>query len=139
MSGRPERQEVLLRDPQAVGKLLQRASEEIDDIEHAVLTSRDGLVVAADERASGTDGEDSIAIRSSAMAAAAIGIGDHFTNLVAQGRLHTAIFEADRGCVGVLPVSSSLLLVVTSTPGVNLGRFNAAARKVLTLLTEPTN
>lgn len=134
MSGR---QEVALRDPAVVGQLLQRACDEIDDVEHAVMTSRDGLVVAANREASGPDGADTLAMRGSAMAAAAAGIGDHFTDLVRQGRLHAAVFEADRGCVGVFPVTSTLLLVVTSRPQVTLGRFNAAAKRVLTLLTAP--
>ncbi|MGW4369490.1 roadblock/LC7 domain-containing protein [Nocardia takedensis] len=131
------RREVLLGDPQAVGRVLQRACREIEDVEHAVLTSRDGLVVAANDEAGGSSGEDTVAMRGSAMAAAAAGIGDHFVGLVTRGRLQAAVFEADRGCVGVFPVSSTLLLVVTSMPQVNLGRFNAAAKRVLSMLQEP--
>ncbi|WP_157103934.1 hypothetical protein [Nocardia harenae] len=37
------------------------------------------------------------------------------------------------------PVSSTLLLVVTSTPGVSLGRCNAAAKRVLGMLLAPTH
>ena len=131
------RHEVVLGDPQVVGRLLQRACREIEDVEHAVLTSRDGLVVAANSEAGGVAGEDTVAMRGSAMAAAAAGIGDHFVGLVTRGRLQAAVFEADRGCVGVFPVSSTLLLIVTSMPSVNLGRFNAAAKRVLSLLQEP--
>ncbi|MGN2637677.1 roadblock/LC7 domain-containing protein [Nocardia takedensis] len=131
------RHEVLLGDPRAVARVLQRACREIEDVEHAVLTSRDGLVVAANDEAGGSSGEDTVAMRGSAMAAAAAGIGDHFVGLVTRGRLQAAVFEADRGCVGVFPVSSTLLLVVTSMPQVNLGRFNAAAKRVLSMLQEP--
>ncbi|MEV0358493.1 hypothetical protein AB0H71_20820 [Nocardia sp. NPDC050697] len=137
MSRAFDRHEIALGDPRAVGVLLQRACEEIADVEHAVMTSRDGLVVAADDVSGQMTHGDSIAMRSSAMAAAAIGIGDHFTNLVTQGRLQSAVFEADRGCVGVFPLSSTLLLVVTSAPAVNLGRFNAAAKRVLGILQAP--
>ncbi|MBH0774721.1 roadblock/LC7 domain-containing protein [Nocardia bovistercoris] len=133
-----ERQEVALRDRHAVGRVLERACREIDEVEHAVMTSRDGLVVAANEDSGGDSGEDGIAMRGSAMAAAAAGIGDHFTSLVSQGRLQSAVFEAERGCVGIFPVSSTLLLIVTSAPSVSTGRFNIAAKKVLGLLLEPT-
>ncbi|MEV0360760.1 roadblock/LC7 domain-containing protein [Nocardia sp. NPDC050697] len=132
-----DRTEIALGDPEVVGRLLQRACDELYEVEHAVMTSRDGLVVASDTASAGYDGGDSIAMRGSAMAAAAIGIGDHFTGLLHQGRLQSAVFEADRGCVGVFPVSSTLLLVVTSAPGVSLGRFNAAAKRVLGMLLAP--
>lgn len=137
MSGGADRQEVRLSDPDTVSRLLQRACSEIDDIEHAILTSRDGLVIAANEESGGYTGTDTIAVRGSAMAAAAAGIGDHFTQLVSLGRLHASMFEADRGCVGVFPVSSALLLIVTSTPTITLGRFSIAAKRVVQLLQSP--
>lgn len=138
MSDGAERHDVVLQDPILVEALLQRACDEIGDVQHAVITSRDGLVVAANKEAGGSgDGADTIAMRGSAMAAAAAGIGDHFARLVSQGRLHSATFEADRGCIGVFPVSTTLLLIVTSQPTVTLGRFSAAAKKVLALLRSP--
>ncbi len=137
MSGSVERVEVALRDPAVVGGLLQRAVDEIDGVAHAIMTTRDGLVIAANREAGGPEGADTLAMRGSAMAAAASGIGDHFTTLVRQGRLHASVFEAERGCVGVFPLSSTLLLVVTSAPTVNLGRFNAAAKRVLGILQAP--
>lgn len=137
MSGSVERVEVALRDPAVVGELLQRAVDEIDGVAHAIMTTRDGLVVAANREAGGPEGADTIAMRGSAMAAAASGIGDHFTTLVRQGRLHASVFEAERGCVGVFPVSATLLLVVASEPAVTMGRFNAAAKRALTLLRTP--
>ncbi|MBF6347632.1 MULTISPECIES: hypothetical protein [Nocardia] len=71
------------------------------------------------------------------MAAAAARIGDHFTQLVSLGRLHASMFEADRGCVGVFPVSSALLLIATCTPTITLGRFAIAAKRVVQLLQSP--
>lgn len=138
MSSGTERHEVLLGDPATVSRLLQRACDEIDDVEHAIMTSRDGLVVAANRESGGHEGGDTIAVRGSAMAAAAAGIGDHMTQLVSQGRLQASMFEADRGCVGVFPVSTTLLLVVTSRPSVTLGRFSIAAKRVLQVLQSPT-
>ncbi|UGT61380.1 roadblock/LC7 domain-containing protein [Nocardia asteroides] len=137
MSRPVERVEVALRDPAVAGKLLQRAVEEIDDVAHAIMTTRDGLVIAANRDADGPPGADTIAARGSAMAAAASGIGDHFTDLVRQGRLHASVFEAERGCVGVFPISATLLLVVAGGPAVTMGRFNAAAKRVLALLQAP--
>ncbi|MGQ4617827.1 roadblock/LC7 domain-containing protein [Nocardia sp. R7R-8] len=138
MSGGSQRHDVVLQDPILVGALLQRACDEIGDVQHAVITSRDGLVVAANKESGGSDdGADTIAMRSSAMAAAAAGIGDHFARLVSQGKLQSATFEADDGCVGVFPLSTALLLIVISQPAVTLGRFSAAAKKVLAVLQSP--
>ncbi|MGQ4599616.1 roadblock/LC7 domain-containing protein [Nocardia sp. R6R-6] len=138
MSVGADRHDVVLHDPTLVEALLQRACDEIDDVQHAVITSRDGLVVAANKESGGSGDEgDTIALRGSAMAAAAAGIGDHFARLVSQGKLHSATFEADRGCVGVFPITSTLLLIVTSQPTVTLGRFSAAAKKVLAILQSP--
>ncbi|MGW5381353.1 roadblock/LC7 domain-containing protein [Nocardia sp. NPDC003963] len=137
MSGGTGRQEVLLSDPAVVGDLLQRACDEIDGVEHAIMTSRDGLLIAANKESSGHDSADTIAVRASAMAAAGAGIGDHFTHLVSHGRLQGSIFEAEHGCVGVFPISTTLLLIVTSRPSVNMGRFSVAAKRTLQLLQSP--
>ncbi|GAB2781856.1 roadblock/LC7 domain-containing protein [Amycolatopsis magusensis] len=138
MSAETQRREIRLRDPQVVGELLDRACAEVDDVRHAVMTSRDGLVIAADSgsRTEG-DGEATIALHGSALAAAAASIGDHFSGLVSQGRLQSTVFEAERGCVGVFPMSSTLLLIVTSMPSVTPGRFTAAARRVVSTILQP--
>ncbi|MEU4842960.1 hypothetical protein [Nocardia testacea] len=69
------------------------------------------------------------------MAAAGAGIGDHCTQL--HGRLQGSIFEAEHGCVGVFPISTTLLLIVTSRTSVSMGRFSVAATRTLPLLQSP--
>jgi predicted regulator of Ras-like GTPase activity (Roadblock/LC7/MglB family) len=137
MNSGPGRRDVLLSDPAIVGRLLQQACDEIDGIEHAIMTSRDGLLIAANKESSGDDTADTLADRASAMAAAGAGIGDHFTQLVSHGRLQGSIFEAEQGCVGVFPISTTLLLVVTSRTSVSMGRFSVAAKRTLQLLQSP--
>ncbi|MEV3961378.1 roadblock/LC7 domain-containing protein [Nocardia sp. NPDC050193] len=137
MTSGPGRRDVLLSDPQIVGRLLQQACDEIDGIEHAIMTSRDGLLIAANRESGSTDTVDNLAVRASAMAAAGAGIGDHFTQLVSHGRLQGSIFEAEQGCVGVFPISTTLLLVVTSGTSVSMGRFSVAAKPTVQLLQSP--
>ncbi|MEG8182791.1 hypothetical protein GZH49_30450 [Nocardia terpenica] len=132
MSNDLQRQEIRLSDPTVVKDLLARACALVDDIQHAMIASRDGLIIAAD-----ANGNEEVAIHGSALGAAAAGIGDHFTNLAAHGRLQSMLVEGDRGCAGVFPVSTALLLIVTSAPGVTLGRFSAAAKKVVATLQSP--
>ncbi|MGW0181645.1 roadblock/LC7 domain-containing protein [Nocardia sp. NPDC003345] len=136
MTGVSGRREVLLGDPAVVGRLLQQACDEIDGVEHAIMTSRDGLLIAANRESSGDDA-DSMAVRASAMAAAGAGIGDHFTQLVSHGRLQGSIFEAENGCVGVFPISTTLLLIVTGRASVSMGRFSIAAKRTVQLLQSP--
>lgn len=69
------------------------------------------------------------------MAAPGTGIGDHFTQL--HGRLQGSIFEAEHGCVGVFPISTTLLLIATSRTSVSMGRFSVAATRTLQLLQSP--
>lgn len=137
MTSGPGRRDVLLSDPRIVGRLLQQACDEIDGIEHAIMTSRDGLLIAANRESGDTDTVDNLAVRASAMAAAGAGIGDHFTQLVSHGRLQGSIFEAEQGCVGVFPISTTLLLVVTSGTSVSMGRFSVAAKRTVQLLQSP--
>lgn len=85
MNSGPGRRDVSLSDPAIVGRLLQQACGEIDRIEHAIMTSRDGLPIAANKESTGDDTADTLADRASAMAAAGAGIGDHFTQLVSHG------------------------------------------------------
>ncbi|MGA6204331.1 roadblock/LC7 domain-containing protein [Nocardia testacea] len=136
MSSGTGRRDVLLNDPAIVGRLLQQACDEIDGIQHAIMTSRDGLLIAANKESMG-DTADALADRASAMAAAGAGIGDHFTQLVSHGRLQGSIFEAEHGCVGVFPISTTLLLIVTSRTSVSMGRFGVAAKRTLQLLQSP--
>ncbi|MCX4098369.1 roadblock/LC7 domain-containing protein [Nocardia sp. alder85J] len=108
-----------------------------DDVQYAFVASRDGLVVAAASTPTQRD-EDQTALRGSAIAAAAAGIGDHFIALSSRGgRLQSVLFEADRSCVAVLPLSSALLLVVGGTQATSLGRLSAAARRMVHALQTP--
>ncbi|WP_280270515.1 roadblock/LC7 domain-containing protein [Nocardia wallacei] len=137
---RIQRKEIRLGDSATVARLLTAACTSIGDAQYAFVTSRDGLVIASGNAlpSIGQD-EDEVAMRGSALAAAAAGIGDHFAALSAHGRLQSAFFEADRGCVAVVPLSSTLLLVVGSAPAVSLGRLTAAARKIVATLHAPNN
>lgn len=137
MTGGATRRDVLLGDPAVVGRLLQQACDEIDGVEHAIMTSRDGLLIAADKESINNDTVDNMAVRASAMAAAGAGIGDHFAQLASHGRLQGSIFEAEHGCVGVFPVSTTLLLIVTGRTSVSMGRFSIAAKRTLQLLQSP--
>ncbi|MCX4098561.1 roadblock/LC7 domain-containing protein [Nocardia sp. alder85J] len=130
------RLELALGEPGKVAGLLTDACATIDDAAYAFVASRDGLVVAS-ATASETP-EDQVALRGSALAAAAMGIGDHFAALSAHGRLQSTYFEADRGCVGIFPISSALMLVVGSDRSVNLGRLTAAAKRILAILQAPS-
>jgi len=132
------RQEIRLTDPEAVTRLLNRACAMVDDAQYAFITSRDGLVISAGTAAENPgDADEQVALRGSALGAAAAGIGDNFAALASHGRLQSALFESDRGCVGVFPVSSTLLLIVSSARSVNLGRLTAAAKKIIALLHAP--
>ncbi len=131
-----QRLEIALSEPRRVAELLTEACSTIDDAAYAVIASRDGLAIAAGGE-SGETSESDVALRASALAAAAMGIGDHFTAISAHGRLQSTLFEADRGCVGIFPMSSTVMLVVGSRQSVNLGRLSSAAKKIMAILQVP--
>lgn len=130
------RTKIRLQDPGAVAAVLGRVRADVPDIDGAVLTSRDGLLIAA-ELAPGTSDTDAVALHASAMAAAAVGVGSRFVEFTNRGHLNGALFDGDRGCVGVYPVSSTVVLVLFGRTGVTTGSFTVAARKALTLLLSP--
>ena len=136
MTDDTRRQEIRLRDPKIVGELLGRICDEVDEVEHVVLTSRDGLAIASDSTAD-VGGEKSFSLHGSALAAAVASIGDHFVELVNRGRLRGVLFDVDDGCVGVYPISATLLLVVFGESGVTPGRFGAAVKKSVGILLAP--
>jgi uncharacterized protein len=129
------RLELALSEPDKVARMLTEACAAVDDAAYAFVASRDGLVVASATAADGP--EDPVAMRGSALAAAAVGIGDHFSALSAHGRLQSTFFESERGCVGIFPMSSTILLVVGGNQSVNLGRLTAAAKRIIALLQAP--
>ncbi|MGY4098010.1 roadblock/LC7 domain-containing protein [Nocardia sp. R16R-3T] len=130
-----QRKEIRLSDPDSVAKLLAEARESIDDAQYIFVASRDGLVVASGNSSDGE--EDEVSLRGSVIAAAAASIGDHFSALASHGRSQSVLFEADRGCFGVFPLTSTLVLVVGSAQSVSLGRLSAAARKIIAKLHAP--
>ncbi|MFF0490983.1 roadblock/LC7 domain-containing protein [Nocardia sp. NPDC004068] len=127
---------IALSEPRKVADLLTAVCADIDDAAYAFLASRDGLVIAASGAADEAS-ESEVALRGSALASAAIGIGDHFAVLSSHGRLQSTLFESERGCVGIYPMSSTVLLVVGTAQAVNLGRLSAAAKKIISALQEP--
>ncbi|WP_433600331.1 roadblock/LC7 domain-containing protein [Nocardia sp. CA-135953] len=130
-----QRKAIRLSDPDAVAKLLAEACESFADAQYIFIASRDGLVVASGNSSDGE--EDEVALRGSVVAAAAASIGDHFAVLASHGRSQSVLFEADRGCVGVFPLTSTLVLVVGSAQSVSLGRLSATARKIIAQLHAP--
>jgi predicted regulator of Ras-like GTPase activity (Roadblock/LC7/MglB family) len=130
------RTQIRLRDPRVLAELLGGVRAQVDGIQGAVVTSRDGMVLSADTGLSPADG-DAVASQAAAMAAAAAGIGARFLQVTSLGRMQGAMFEGDRGCIGIFPLSSTLLLVLLGTPSTSLGRFTVAAKRAVTLLLAP--
>ncbi|WP_199440930.1 roadblock/LC7 domain-containing protein [Umezawaea beigongshangensis] len=127
---------IRLRDPRVLSELLGGVRAQVDGIQGAVVTSRDGMVLSADTGLSAADG-DAVASQAAAMAAAAAGIGSRFLQVTSLGRMQGAMFEGDRGCIGIVPLSSTLLLVLLGTPNTTLGRFTVAAKRAVAILLAP--
>jgi predicted regulator of Ras-like GTPase activity (Roadblock/LC7/MglB family) len=134
--GDSNRTRIRLQDPGAVAEVLGRVRADVPDIDGAVLTSRDGLLIAA-ELDPGMPDADAVGLHASAMAAAAVGVGSRLVEFTNRGHLNGALFDGDRGCVGVYPVSSTIVLVLFGRSGVNPGSFTVAARKAMALLLSP--
>jgi len=143
---------VQLQDPEVLAELLQRMRDSVDDIVGAVVASRDGLVVAANidpevEAAAAAAAEptgrrarfavEDTASKTSAMAAVAAGLGTQFVQASASGQLRAVTFEGSRGCTGVFPLTSALLLVLLGGPKVTMGRFVVASKQALTTMLGP--
>ncbi|OLF15578.1 roadblock/LC7 domain-containing protein [Actinophytocola xanthii] len=140
---------VQLQDPAAVAELLQRMRATVRDIAGAVVASHDGLVVASDidpvvevaanetvGRRSRSAPEDT-AHKTSAMAAVAAGLGAQFTQAAGSGTMQAVTFEGNRGCTGVFPLTSALLLVLIGAPQVTMGRFVVASKQALAAMLGP--
>jgi uncharacterized protein len=143
--------QVQLQDPEVVAELLARMREAVDGIAGAVVASRDGLVVAANidpeveaaAAAAETPGRRSrfaaedTASKTSAMAAVAAGLGAQFVQASGSGQFQAVTFEGSRGCTGVYPLTSALLLVLLGGPKVTMGRFVVASKQALTTMLGP--
>ncbi|MEU5694402.1 roadblock/LC7 domain-containing protein [Actinosynnema sp. NPDC020468] len=130
------RVQIRLTDPDALGPLLARVRAEVDGVDGLAVTSRDGIVVAAD-LAPGTPHPDDAAAQASAMGAASAGVGQRFVQFSGLGRLQSVLLEGDRGCIAVQPLSGTLLLVVLGTPGTAMGLFTLAVRRATAILLAP--
>jgi len=132
-----DRVQIRLQDPEALGELLGRVRADVAGVAGLVVTSRDGIVVASDLDP-GTPNPGDAADQSAAMAAASAGIGQRFVQASDHGRLQSVVLEGERGCVGVQPLSGTLLLVVLGSRDTVMGRFTVAVKQVLNRLLAPT-
>lgn len=73
----------------------------------------------------------------SAMAAMAAGLGAQFVEASGSGPLRAVTFEGSRGCSGVFPLTSALVLVLFGRQKVTMGRFTVAAKQALTTMLGP--
>lgn len=140
-----------LHDPAMVAEVLDRVCAAAPDLHGAVVASRDGLVVAA--RIAPDLSSDSLdagraatkagfsfpdtAAKTAAMAAVAAGLGAQFVAAAANGEFQAVTFEGARGCCGVFPLTTAMLLVLLGRPQVTMGRFLVAAKGSLAILLGP--
>lgn len=142
---------VQLQDPETVGKVIAKARDAVADIAGAVVATRDGLVMAANidpeleaaasaanpvDRRSRFDSDD-MASKTAAMASVAAGLGTQFVQAAGTGQLQAATFEGSTGCVGVFPLTSTLLLVLFGDSRVTMGRFVVASKQALAVILGP--
>lgn len=140
-----------LQDPETVAKVITKARDAVQDIAGAVVATRDGLVMAAhidpeleaavraanpaDRRSRFVS--DDMASKTSAMASVAAGLGTQFVQAAGTGQLQAVTFEGSTGCVGVFPLTSTLLLVLFGDARVTMGRFVVAAKQALAVILGP--
>ncbi|WNV86952.1 roadblock/LC7 domain-containing protein [Umezawaea sp. Da 62-37] len=133
---RASRVEIRLGDPAALTELLGKVRTDVDGVDGVVVTSRDGLVLAADLNVS-TARAGEVASQVAAMASVSAGVGLRFVQSSELGRLQGVLMEGDRGCIGVHPLSATVLLVLLGTPGTAMGRFTVAAKRATAMLLAP--
>lgn len=140
-----------LQDPETVAKVLARARDAVADVAGAVVATRDGLVMAANidpeleaaARAANPKDRrshfvsDDLAAKTSAMGSVAAGLGAQFVQAAGTGQLQAVTFEGSTGCVGVFPLTSTLLLVLFGGTGVTMGRFVVASKQALAVILGP--
>lgn len=140
-----------LQDAETVAKVLAKARDSVTDIAGAVVATRDGLVMAANidpaleaaaRAATPKDRRslfvsDDMASKTSAMASVAAGLGTQFVQAAGTGQLQAVTFEGSTGCVGVFPLTSTLLLVLFGDTRVTMGRFIVAAKQALAVILGP--
>ncbi len=140
-----------LHDAETVAKVLAKARDSVTDIAGAVVATRDGLVMAANidpaleaaaRAATPKDRRslfvsDDMASKTSAMASVAAGLGTQFVQAAGTGQLQAVTFEGSTGCVGVFPLTSTLLLVLFGDTRVTMGRFIVASKQALAVILGP--
>jgi predicted regulator of Ras-like GTPase activity (Roadblock/LC7/MglB family) len=140
-----------LQDAETVAKVLAKARDSVTDIAGAVVATRDGLVMAANidpaleaaaRAATPKDRRslfvsDDMASKTSAMASVAAGLGTQFVQAAGTGQLQAVTFEGSTGCVGVFPLTSTLLLVLFGDTRVTMGRFIVASKQALAVILGP--
>ena len=75
--------------------------------------------------------------KTSAMAAVAAGLGAQFVQAAGNGTFQAVTFEGSRGCTGVFPLTSALLLVLVGGEHVTMGRFVVAAKHAVAMMLGP--
>lgn len=94
----------------------------------ALIATADGLPIAAafDRGGSRDDGEaDSIA----ALAAATVGVGAQFAQLLRLGAVAGTVVQGADGCVAVQRVGGNAVLVLFGNDGPNVARLHLAVRQ----------
>ena len=95
--------------------ILQRIAE-IEGVTRAILVGKDGLIVAGATESS--DDEEVLG----AMAAACFSAITHYSQEIGSGEMRQAIIESAHGALHLTEVGD-LILVVSTQPGVHLGRI----------------
>jgi predicted regulator of Ras-like GTPase activity (Roadblock/LC7/MglB family) len=95
--------------------ILQRIAE-IEGVIQAILVGKDGLVVAGST--TGNEEEEVLA----AMAAACFSAITHYSQEIGTGEMRQAVIQSAHGTLHLHEIDD-LILVVSTTPQVNLGRI----------------
>ena len=108
--------------------ILQRIAE-IEGVIQAILVGKDGLVVAGSMNSS----EDEEVL--GAMAAACFSAVTHYSQEIGTGEMRQAMLQAAHGALHLTEIDD-LILVVSTTPQVNLGRIRLEMNRASQRLAE---
>jgi predicted regulator of Ras-like GTPase activity (Roadblock/LC7/MglB family) len=98
-----------------------RALRDVPDVSGSVLAGVDGLLIATDlHRVE----PDTVA----AMAAASVGVGRRFVEVLGLGVHRETVIQAESGCLACYAAGSRALLTVVAAPAANVARLHHAAR-----------
>ena len=99
-----------------LGWLLDTLADRMGSIRHAVILSRDGLVVAASRGLGREDGEHLSAL-AAGLQSLARGTGEHFGG----GQVRQTIIELERALLFVMPAGDGTCLAVLTTADASVG------------------